>query len=493
MAENRVLAGERISRAQLDAAGTPAEAAIEAALAALDCEQAATLALARARTATVPANLVGRILPGIELPVITCALVAISPDRGRCSSRSSGGGSRRPRMPPSSRRSCSTSAWKAGAAVDRIKPELRRLAARSMTAEGYALLATIAASIDDANVKAACKPIASFATEYKKQVAQDDAAMHASIDKVVAALPAEVETSLGGFTVRGAKQPGRNDPCSCGSGPQVQEVLRRQAGPRRHRRFPASPWDDFFAVGQDAAPEHVTQLRAKGPRADRHREGRAIAALRALHTRFVALRAPWDRVERVVAEQIARASDPDEPRKLRDDLVFQLLEAGEIERARPHIAALGEHPIYAAELAIRDGKDPWPALLAAVRAFVDSPINADDADLAYALLRAEPTLGIYFARACIGTLHVDDADLMLEYVEDARDRLGLSPTDPAWDILDTLRAGVKSRARRAPGKGSGDRGHGAARCARTDRAARADDRRPCAPSSPTCARAPPPS
>ena len=59
-----------------------------------------------------------------------------------------------------------------------------------------ALLATIAATIDDPNVAAACKPIASFATEYKKQVAQDDAAMHASIDKVVAALPAEVEQLL---------------------------------------------------------------------------------------------------------------------------------------------------------------------------------------------------------------------------------------------------------------------------------------------------------
>jgi len=449
MAENRVLAGERISRAQLDAAGTPDEAAIEAALAALDSEQAATLALARARTATVPANLVARILPGIELPAITNALVAICPDRAAL-------------LEPLERRWFPQTkdaseleaivlygAWKAGAAVDRIKPELRRLAARSMTAEGYALLATIAASIDDANVRAACKPIASFATEYKKQVAQDDAAMHASIDKVVAALPAEVETSLGGFTVRGAKQPGRNDPCSCGSGLKYKKCCADKpvATPSP---IPGVAWDDFFSSDR-MLPEHVSQLAPKDlARIEIAKVG--VDALRALHTRFVALRA-WDRVERVVAEEIAR-STPDEVTKLRDDLVFQLLEAGEVERARPHIAALGEHPIYAVELAIRDGRreDSWPALLAAVRAFVDSPVNADDADLAYALLRAEPTLGIYFARACIGTLHVDDADLMLEYVEDARDRLGLKPTDPAWDILDTLRAGVKSSSRRAPAK-----------------------------------------
>ena len=83
-----------------------------------------------------------------------------------------------------------------------------------------------------------------------------------------------------------------------------------------------------------------------------------------------------------------------------------------------------------------------------VAAIVASTDKLDDVDLAYALLRASPALGIYFARACIGTLHVDDADLLLEYVEDARDKLGLPPTDPAWDILDTLRAGVKGAGRR---------------------------------------------
>ena len=172
-------------------------------------------------------------------------------------------------------------AWKAGAAVDRIKPELRRLSARSMTAEGYALLATIAASIDDANVKAACKPIAPFATEYKKQVAQDDAAMHASIDKVVAALPAEVETSLGGFTVRGAKQPGRNDPCSCGSGLKYKKCCADKpvATPSP---IPGRGLGRLLLVGEDAARAREP-ARAEGPGADRHREGRRRRAARTAH------------------------------------------------------------------------------------------------------------------------------------------------------------------------------------------------------------------
>src|SRR5450755_2770708 len=73
---NRVLAGERISRVQIDAAGEPTVPEIEAALAAWDHERAAMLALARARTQTIGVALVSRILPGLELPAIATALIA---------------------------------------------------------------------------------------------------------------------------------------------------------------------------------------------------------------------------------------------------------------------------------------------------------------------------------------------------------------------------------------------------------------------------------
>ena len=64
-----------------------------------------------------------------------------------------------------------------------------------MTAESYALLATIAAIDRRCERRAATKPIAPFAKEYAKQVAADDKAMTAPIDAVIASLPAEVETS----------------------------------------------------------------------------------------------------------------------------------------------------------------------------------------------------------------------------------------------------------------------------------------------------------
>ena len=110
-------------------------------------------------------------------------------------------------------------AHRAGAPAARVIPELRRLAARTGTIEGYALLATVAAAIDDANVTAACKPIASFAKEGAASIAETDRALASSLEQVIAGLPADVEDAAGaGMTVRAAKPPGRNDPCPCGSG-----------------------------------------------------------------------------------------------------------------------------------------------------------------------------------------------------------------------------------------------------------------------------------
>ena len=86
MAEERTraLVGECISRAHVEAARGATEADIEAACCACDYERAATLLLGRVRAgAGVGIETVMRVLPGIELPAITLALVAVAPERGR--------------------------------------------------------------------------------------------------------------------------------------------------------------------------------------------------------------------------------------------------------------------------------------------------------------------------------------------------------------------------------------------------------------------------
>src|SRR5690606_1974302 len=166
------LVGECISRAHVEAARGATLDDIAAACAACDYERAATLALGRARAGEqVPLELLARILPGIELPAITLALVAIAPDRAQLIDVIS------ERRFPQTRDAADLeaivlfAAWRAGAERARVIPELRRLSARPMAAESYALLATIAAAIDDPHVATATKPIAAFAKEYAKHVA----------------------------------------------------------------------------------------------------------------------------------------------------------------------------------------------------------------------------------------------------------------------------------------------------------------------------------
>jgi hypothetical protein len=433
---NRVLAGERISRAQIEAAGEPSDDAIREALLALDHERAAMLAIARARTAAVPVAVIAEILPGIELPQIACALVAIA------------SGDRRELLGVLQRRRVAVTkeggeieslalyaAWRAGAPIERVIPELRRLSVRSLSAEGFALLGTIAATITDPQVAAATKHIASFAKEYAKQVQSDERAMSAKLEDVLAAIPAEVEVSLGGFTVRGAKQAGRNDPCPCGSGLKYKKCCADKpvAAPSP---VPGLSWDEFLGAGAGRmTADHVVELALRDlARVDLPRLG--DEPLRAAFRRFLSAHA-WTHGERAFAELERRA--PTACADDRDELVHAYVLAHELERARAHIAKMSPDiaPYYQLELAIADGAG-WDAIVGTAEHALRSGAKVDDIELAYALLRAAPPLGIYFMRACIGTLHVDDPDLMLEAVEDARDQLNLAPNDAAWDVLDQL-------------------------------------------------------
>jgi len=447
---NRVLSGERISRARIDAAGEPTVEAIEAAITAFDHETAALLAFARARTQPVPVELVGRILPGIEFPAIANGLIAIaSGDRKELFAVLT------ERRFPATKDAAELeaivlyAAWKAGITGATLIPELRRLGARTMTAEGYALVATAGASIDDVNTTAALKPIAPFAKDYAKAVAADDKAMNASIDAVIAALPAEVELSRGGFTVRAQKLPGRNDPCWCGSGNKFKKCCADKPVAA------ASPvegltWDEFIA-GDKITIEQIRQLEIKDVLQidfSRLQLKPLVAVIRGLADAHA-----WVHAERALAELAGRtlaADDASWVDDAREWLVGSALACGpaQRDRAKRHIALLSpkmrEH--YELEAAIERGPaEAWQALRTRAAAVIASGDKLEDVDLAYSLLRVEPALGIFFARACIGSLRVDDADALLDTVEDARDRLNLAPVDPAWDVLDALTAKVKRK------------------------------------------------
>ena len=396
------------------------------------------LALGRARAGEpVAVETIARILPGIELPAITLALLAIAPERGRFLELVE------QRRFPQTKDACELeailvyAAWRAGVEVARVIPELRRLSARPMSVESYALLATVAASIDDANVAVATKPIAPFAKEYAKHVATDDKAMTASIDAVLASLPSEIETTrAAGFTVRAQKQAGRNDPCPCGSGLKYKKCCadKPQARDATPSPVPGLTWDEFLA-GDRLTALHVDDLALRDlvrVSLDKLGDEPLFAAFR----RFSTAR-EWTHAERVVAEAGRRGGPIGDD--LRDELVVHLLECGQVARAREHVSHLPAElaKLFELELAIASGAEPsWSALVRAAREASTDQLAA--IDLAYSLLRAEPALGILAARACIGALHVDDPDLLLELVEERARSTEPAADDPAWDVLEAL-------------------------------------------------------
>ncbi|HUS29498.1 MAG TPA: SEC-C metal-binding domain-containing protein [Kofleriaceae bacterium] len=455
--KNRVLAGELVSRASVEAA----TGSLDDALNACDFDLAASIALSRAKAGDAPdAHAISRILAGLEFPPIATALVATVRDRTALLDHVAAGLYPRTKDAGEIETIVLYAAWKAGASVEKIIPPLRRLAARQLTAEAYALLATIAEKIDDANVRAATKPIATFAKEYAKSVAADDKALNQPIDAAIAALPAAIESSRGGFTVRAAATVGRNDPCPCGSGLKYKKCCadkpQTAAAPSP---IPGVSWDEFIA-GDKLTPEHIDELALKDlVRVDVSKV--SSECLGHLASRFAAAR-QWTHVERVVEQASGR--DGAIGQNLRELFVDHLLEVEDVEWAKHHLAGMPREDanLFHLELAIRErGATAYNALVDFARTAVENAKNDDGKDnlatveLAHVLLRAEPVLGILAARACIGAWLVDDAELLLEAVEEARDRLNLPPTDPAWDVYDTIVAGDTKRGKKGA-KAEGD-------------------------------------
>ncbi|HEY5921549.1 MAG TPA: SEC-C metal-binding domain-containing protein, partial [Kofleriaceae bacterium] len=447
----RALVGECISRAHVDAARSATLAEITAACDACDYERAATLVLGRARAGeAVPVDAVMRVLPGIELPAITLALIAIVPTSERTQLFELLTRRRFPQVRDAGDLEAIVlyASARAGADVARVIPELRRLSARTLSAESYALLAALAATIDDPHVAAATKPIAPFAKEYAKQVAEDDRTLASTIDKVLATLPAEIEVArAAGFTVRAQKQVGRNDPCPCGSGLKYKKCCadKDDARDATPSPVPGMSYDEFLGSGADRMTiEHVDELPLRDvARIDIARLGdepleMACKRMTDAHE--------WAHAERMLIELERRGGGATDAGVSGEDdrryeLVLAAFDCGELELARKHVAKLSDELAgdFALDLAIADGPEQaWRTLRArAVRALTGGDKLAD-IDLAYTMLRAEPALGIYFARACVGALHLDDGETLMNIVEEARDQLNLPPEDPAWSVLDAL-------------------------------------------------------
>jgi mRNA-degrading endonuclease RelE of RelBE toxin-antitoxin system len=233
-----------------------------------------------------------------------------------------------------------------------------------------------------------------------------------------------------GYTVRRAKEVGRNDPCPCGSGQKFKKCCAGKPD--------KAAADDGF----DAASVTPEQARAFKPSDLARLDAARVSSdtLVELVRRAIGLRR-FAEVEAMLAIVTERKELAAERERLAILALSAAFEAHDREAAERFLARVPEGRVDASvEMALLRGE---PDVLARIDRACESALR-DEADgtamidLGYMMLRHAPALGILVARGAVHEGHPKDSTMLLEQVEDARDRLLLSPFEPWWDVFESM-------------------------------------------------------
>jgi hypothetical protein len=270
-------------------------------------------------------------------------------------------------------------------------------------------------------------------------------ALEAARSSPLEVLPESEEVRLfsAGFTVKHeTPSVGRNDPCPCGSGKKYKKchALEKPAP------APAGASAiDAARLGPDQAallrPSEIASLDTArlSPKAFVRAFTRVVDGAQWRLALQMIGQAETVGVEAtsLVVDALHRAYDLTTPRSQGSLVELQAKEAAEeLHALLPESAAEREGFAMAC---LRGPKD----LLARMEREAERALRRD-ADgtqgmlLAAALLRWFPALGIYVARGALHEARPNDSQILLEQIEDARDRLLLSPHEAWWDIYDAF-------------------------------------------------------
>ena len=308
----------------------------------------------------------------------------------------------------------------------------RQLCRYALEADSSALLGGAAARLGDAGLAALAAAFVKAAKKQRKLV--DDvleASRHAPLDALAETASRGIAV---GFTVRReGPAPGRNDPCPCGSGKKYKKCCG-QSG--EAPSFEPGRIDEATLAEEQAEALRGSELAqldlARVPK-------RAFVAA---YKRAVAIR-QWDLVDRFVTTAEKRGDLGD---AVLEDMRFLALEAALAARA-PEVAdrwlsTLPKKYADAVDLDmafLRGSPDLLERMekmaLEALRGENDGLLGIE---LAHAVIAYRPALGILLARGALHEGRVAACERLLEKMEDARDRLLLSPFEPWWDFYESM-------------------------------------------------------
>lgn len=315
----------------------------------------------------------------------------------------------------------------------------RWLARHKLAQEASIFLGGAALRIRNADLSSLAAPHVNRAKRAKKTI--DEALELARLPPLEALSDADGARLSTGFTVRrDAPAVGRNDPCPCGSGKKYKKchaLTEAEAPPSVE-----SPKLDAATLG----PDQAALLRPSEIAALETAKLSAKAFVEAFR-RVVDFR-QWTLALRMIDEAKAR-KDLADAESLVLDALHGAYDARAVDAAEALVALLPDD-LAGREAFALDCLQAPPDLLARIEREAELALQSD-ADgargmlLASALLRWFPAIGIYVARGALHEGRSLDSRALLETIEDARDRLLLSPFEAWWDVYDGFFDGAEER------------------------------------------------
>lgn len=307
----------------------------------------------------------------------------------------------------------------------------RRFARRQLETTERGLFGAAVARLGNAHLSTLAAKHVTAATRQKRAI--EDVLGQAVVDPL-SALPRVAGPRIVAvdYTVRKAKEAGRNDPCPCNSGKKYKKCCALKT---ETQVALAPSIEDSALHPEQASLLKPAQLAKLDP------SKLAPRTFMAAYDRVLAYRM-WDVATRMFREAETRTDlGKAALENLRVATLHEAFEAREKQLAEHVYTTLADEDkaLDAFEMALlRNEADLARVHDAALAALRNEDDGAESVELAFTLLRHWPALGIYVARGALHERRGADCSMLLEAMEDARDKLLVAPFEPWWDLYERM-------------------------------------------------------
>jgi hypothetical protein len=329
----------------------------------------------------------------------------------------------------------------------RLLALLRTRLRRPLGVEASIVLALAAQALGDKDVPEVARPWLPMAKVVEAEPIRQRLRQRLATPPLLALPERPAPRVISGFTVRRpAPKVGRNDPCPCGSGKKYKKCCAEKDAERAWDPSPMpglTRTEYLRSAGAELTPSEVGALRVQELGELTFPSLRTLPLITALRRALTFHR--FDLAESAMEALSTRTDLPVDSHAdgYRAELIHAAVEAGKPELAKRHLSLLQDpSEAFPSDLLSLELRSPSEQTLArleeAALAGLREPQEDALFDLSFALLRSFPALGILVTRASLSAERPFDSDTLLESIEEARDRLGLRPGDPAREVYEQL-------------------------------------------------------